>query len=76
MSATPNPIPDREDCYDPKDYSPIRCYKCGSTKLKETVIDCVGNTVAEFNVHCESCGTLVSYWGYGYYDPEFAVDFP
>lgn len=61
---------DPDKCYD-ADSSPIRCYNCASTELKEEIVDTIEYTVLEKNCICLDCGKLVGVWNTGYWDPGF-----
>jgi len=54
-----------------KDGKCIRCPKCGGAEFSNDVLDRIDYSPCEVNIHCADCRALVSYWGYGYYDPCF-----
>lgn len=58
--------------YNFTDSSARKCRSCGGLEFREVVKDRREHIVSEYEVRCKSCTTLVSYWAYGYFDPEFA----
>lgn len=59
--------------YNFTDNSARKCRSCGGLEFREIIKDSIEHIVSEYEVRCKSCTTLVSYWAYGYYDPEFAM---
>lgn len=56
-----------------EDYTPKSCYKCEHTKFTQHTCATDAGHVSEYELKCANCFVRVAYWGYGYYDPCFAV---
>lgn len=50
---------------------PKKCPKCRCKRIDSGTIDTINGTVSEEEFRCHSCGTVVAYWAYGYFDPWF-----
>ena len=50
------------------DGTPVKCYICGSSELRERVVDVIDGVACEIDVSCAH-GHSVGYWAYGSWDP-------
>lgn len=57
--------------YYAEDYSPRKCFKCGSLSVYHVTTGQIEYIVCEFSARCADCGTELGYWVTGYYDPDF-----
>lgn len=53
-----------------EDLTPIKCYKCGSTKIESENMEIGGwniptGVVTEYDAVCQECGEVLGHWAYG-----------
>ena len=59
------------DKYFYRDGEPKRCYVCISPDISSRVMDTIESHVCEEEHYCKKCGSVLAYWAYGYFSPDW-----
>lgn len=54
---------------------PIKCWHCQSNDIRSDIKDILTHIISEQEYICNSCGSDLAYWAYGYFDPGYKKDF-
>ena len=75
MKQEPKPTKRTFKHYFTEECEPKRCTNCEGTSIVSIVKDTINYVSCEKEAVCSDCGTVVGYWSYGFWDPDYAKDF-
>jgi hypothetical protein len=61
--------------YYTEEFEPVQCEYCLSKNITSRVVDEIAGSVCEEEFICGDCHSVIGYWAYGFFDPEFVIDY-